>query len=118
MQEIELNKEEIDVKKLNLLLARSGTGVSRQLLLVLCDLVGEETFLELLRIFAGNILYFPSTNTIANCYISLLAYTKVKKNPERKDRILKTLSTRYGQNVNALYKVAEECLKDIVENKV
>ncbi len=39
MQEIELNKEEIDVKKLNLLLARSGTGVSRQLLLVLCDLV-------------------------------------------------------------------------------
>lgn len=104
------------------ILARSKKGkkekdTTHKLLPLLLDIVGEKYCMDILKVFAGKRINFPSVNSLREVYLILFIWKEINKIKKHdginKNKKLTQLSHDFDCDAFLLYKIAKSILGNV-----
>ena len=112
----ETERESLDLKLMTLFLAKDKRRKSPyRLFPILYDVIGEEAFLNLLRVMAGLQVYFPSEAKIVEAQLAISIYQRVnkieKKKRVKRGQLIDKLSERFNCDARSLYNKVNNAFK-------
>ena len=106
--------EKSDLSLVVVFLAKQKERPSCKLFPILFDLIGEQSFYDLLRVLAGKRVRFPSVSILLEAHTAISIYKDVSKirNADRigRGKRLDELAKRHNCDAKKLYKKAKRLL--------